>query len=266
MKWEHVRPNEFEQALEECAYTCIVPIGSLEPHGYHLPLGTDYFAAKANAEAAAEIEPCMVFPAMFLGSVYESTAMKGAVNLELETLNRLYFDIFDEIARNGFKKIILYSGHGGNMDFLSELVLASMHRRKPYVLFLCTSLSMLYTDEDREMMKQDCEGRPWGHGCEWETSLMMHITGEDVDLSGVPDEVTKRPDAPEGLHKRIMTGVDWYAKTPMYYVGNPQKATAERGKRYHEHAARNLAEIIKNVKENTSVERRTEEYYRLSGR
>lgn len=265
MKWEHVRPDGFEKALEECAYTCIVPIGALEPHGYHLPLGTDYFAAKANAEAAAEIEPCMVFPAMFLGSVYESMAMKGAVTIPVETLFRLYFDIFDEIARNGFKKILLYSGHGGNMDFLRELVLASVHTRKPYTLFLSTSLTLLCSDEDKQMIKSDCEGRPWGHGCEWETSMMMHLT-DDVDLTGVPDEVTERPNAPEDLHSRVFTAVDWYAKTPKYYVGNPQKASAERGQRYAEHAAQNLAEIIKSVKENTSVERRTEEYYRLSGR
>lgn len=266
MRWEHVRPGEFEKALETCAYTCIVPIGALEPHGYHLPIGTDYFAAKANAEAAAEIEPCMVFPAMFLGSVYESMAMKGAVTLQLETLTRLYFDIFDEIARNGFKKIILYSGHGGNMDFLREIVLASVHRRKPYVLFLCTSLTLLCSEEDKKMIAEDVEGRPWGHGCEWETSVIMNLAGEDVDLSDVPDEVTERPNAPEDLHPRVFTAVDWFAKTPKYYVGNPTKATAERGKRYSEHAAKNLAEIIKSVKENTSVERRTEEYYKLIGR
>ena len=266
MKWEHVRPGEFEKALEECAYTCILPVGALEPHGYHLPIGTDYFAAKANAEAAAEIEPCMVFPAMFLGSVYESMAMKGAVTLPVETLFRLYFDIFDEIARNGFKKIILYSGHGGNMDFLREIVLASVHTRKPYTLFLSTTLTGLCSPEDKQMMAEDCEGRRWGHGCEWETSVIMNLAGEDVDLTGVPDEVTVSPDAPEDLHPRVFTAVDWFAKTPKYYVGNPCKASAERGKRYSERAAKNLAEIIKSVKENTSVERRTEEYYQLMGR
>ena len=50
MKWEHTRAGDFDKILEECGYTCIVPIGSLEPHGHHMPVGTDYFTAKATAE------------------------------------------------------------------------------------------------------------------------------------------------------------------------------------------------------------------------
>ena len=152
------------------------------------------------------------------------------------------------------------------MDFLREIVLASVHTRKPYTLFLSTTLTGLCSPEDKQMMAEDCEGRRWGHGCEWETSVIMNLAGEDVDLTGVPDEVTVSPDAPEDLHPRVFTAVDWFAKTPKYYIGNPCKASAERGKRYSERAAKNLAEIIKSVKENTSVERRTEEYYQLMGR
>lgn len=265
MKWEHTRAGDFDKALEECGYTCIVPIGSLEPHGHHMPVGTDYFTAKAFAEQAAEIEPCMVFPAMYLGAVYESAAMKGAVNLKPDLLIQLYFNIFDEIARNGFKKIIIYSAHGGNTDFVGLLTYSALYERKPYTLFHVKSLTMLYK-EDAEMVKTDSEGRPWGHGCEWEASLMMHLT-DDVDLSMVPDEVFQRPKAPEGLDlKHISTGIEWYAQTPMYYVGNPTKATAERGKRYTEIAVKNLADAIKNVKENTSAEARTQAYYDLIGR
>ena len=95
---------------------------------------------------------------------------------------------------------------------------------------------------------------------------MMHLT-DDVDLSMVPDEVYQRPVAPEGLDlKHISTGIEWYAQTPMYYVGNPCKATAERGKRYTEMAVKNLADAIRNVKENTSGAERTQAYYDKIGR
>jgi creatinine amidohydrolase len=265
MKWEHTRAGDFDKVLEQCGYTCIVPIGSLEPHGHHMPVGTDYFTAKAFAEQAAEIEPCMVFPAMYLGAVYESAAMKGAVNLRPDLLIQLYFNIFDEIARNGFKKIIIYSAHGGNTDFVSLLTYSALYERKPYTLYRVKSLNLIYS-VDMEEIREDFEGRPWGHGCEWEASLMMHLT-DDVDLSVVPDEVFQRPKAPEGLDlRRISTGIEWYAQTPMYYVGNPSKATAERGKRYTEIAVKNLAAIIKNVKENTSTHERTMAYYDEIGR
>ena len=145
------------------------------------------------------------------------------------------------------------------------LTYSALYERKPYTLFHVKSLTMLYK-EDVEMLKADSEGRPCGHGCEWEASLMMHLT-DDVDLSMVPDEVFQRPKAPEGLDlKHISTGIEWYAQTPMYYVGNPTKATAERGKRYTEIAVKNLADAIKNVKENTSAEARTQAYYDLIGR
>jgi creatinine amidohydrolase/Fe(II)-dependent formamide hydrolase-like protein len=83
----------------------------------------------------------------------------------------------------------------------------------------------------------------------------------------VPDEVFQRPKAPEGLDtKNISTGIEWYAQTPMYYIGNPCKATAERGKRYTEMAVKNLADAIRNVKENTSAAERTQAYYDKIGR
>ena len=266
MQWEHTRAGDFDKILEECAYTCILPVGSLEPHGHHMPVGTDYFTAKAFAERAAEIEPCMVFPAMFLGSVYESAAMKGAVNLELDTLNKLYLNIFDEIARNGFKKIIIYSAHGGNSWFLGQLIYATLHQRRNYYMCLAKNLKML-SKEDVDAIKPEFEGRPWGHACEWEASLIMYLHGEDVDLSMVPDENGPRRPGLEGLDpKEIFTGVEWYTQTPMYYVGNPLRATAERGERYTEMAVRHLAKIIKAVKENTSLEERTQDYYDKIGR
>ena len=265
MNWEHTRAGDFDRILEECAYTCIVPIGSLEPHGPHMPVGTDYFTAQHFCTEAAKREPCMVFPAMFLGAVYEAAAMKGAVNLKPELLIQLYFNLFDEIARNGFKKIILYSAHGGNADFIGLLTYSSLYERKPYTLFHVKSLTMLYK-EDREIVKADSDHRPWGHGCEWEASLMMHIT-DDVDLSAVPDEVVQRPVEPEGLDtKNISTGIEWTAQTPTYYIGNPARATAERGKRYTEMAVKNLADAIRNVKENTSTEKLTQAYYDQIGR
>ena len=134
MKWEHTKAGDFDKILEQCGYTCIVPIGSLEPHGHHMPVGTDYFTAKAFAEQAAEIEPCMVFPAMYFGAVYESAAMKGAVNLRPDLLIQLYFNIFDEIARNGFSKILIVNAHGGNSALLSLLNRATYYNKKDYAL------------------------------------------------------------------------------------------------------------------------------------
>lgn len=265
MRWETTKNSDFERIAEECNRTCLVPIGCLESHGDHMPAGVDYLHAKAIGELAAELEPCMVFPAMFLGTSYESMVHKGAVNLRPELMVQLYFNIFDEIARNGFTKILLFSSHGGNTPFLRFLINSALNDRKPYTLFMTTNVYML-TPEQKQQITDESEGRNPTHGGEWETSLTMALT-DTVDLSRVPDETVQYIPFPGDLDTaNIYTGVNWSTKTPRFYVGNPTKATAERGARYIRMAAETLAGIIKNVKENTTAEQLTKAYYDRAGK
>lgn len=265
MLWEHTLNSDFERIAEAVNHTCLVPIGCLESHGAHMPTGVDYLAARAISQLAAEIEPCMVFPAMFLGTSYESMLHKGAVNLKPELMVQLYFNIFDEIARNGFTKIILYSAHGGNTPFLRFLIYSAMNERKPYTLFYCTDVFML-TPEQRQQIRDESEGRNTGHGSEWETSITMALS-DSVDLSRIPDQAVRQIPFPGDLNtEKLFTGVEWSAKTPNFYVGNPTKATAERGRRYIRMGAETLAGLIKNVKENTTAEQLTKEYYDKAGK
>ena len=112
MEWRLARPKEFEKMAKE-EQLCIVPLACLERHGEHMPFGTDGIIAEKIAVEAAKREPCMVFPTIYFGGeIHEATCFSGAVAFSNELCFRMWDSICSEIARNGFKKILIVNGHG----------------------------------------------------------------------------------------------------------------------------------------------------------
>ena len=151
MLWENLREEEFDDAIERTGGLCVIPIGCLEKHGEHLPVGTDYYIARMVAEAAAEMEEVMIFPTShWLGDVSgyrirERFPAKdhGGIGLELNTVLRLLEELCDEIARNGFCKILLATSHGGNAWILPHFVRCQEKKEKPYATLIVNT----YHDE-----------------------------------------------------------------------------------------------------------------------
>ncbi|MBQ8764981.1 MAG: creatininase family protein [Clostridia bacterium] len=79
MLWENLREEEFENAIKESKGLCILPVGCLEKHGQHLPVGTDVIHITEIAKRAAEIETAMVFPTMYFGEKTGAGEFKGTV-------------------------------------------------------------------------------------------------------------------------------------------------------------------------------------------
>ena len=134
MLWENLREEEFEGAIKKSNKLCIVPIGCLEMHGQHLPVGTDTKTCHHIAREAAKIEPVVVFPGLYFGSVPGLNMWKGTIDLSLELRLRMLDELCSEIARNGFKKIMLLNGHGGNVATISAFVRNTLHTKKDYVV------------------------------------------------------------------------------------------------------------------------------------
>ncbi len=116
MLWENLREEEFEEAIKESGGVCILPVGCLEKHGQHLPVGTDVIHITEIAKRAAEKEPVMIFPTMYFGEKTGAGEFRGTVIFSLELRLRILKETCREIARNGFRKILFYNGHGGNGD------------------------------------------------------------------------------------------------------------------------------------------------------
>ena len=135
MLWENLREEEFKVAIEKSKGVCILPIGCLEKHGQHMPVGTDVIQAAEYARIAAEKEDAVVFPAMYFGEKTGSGEYAGTVMFSA----KLRFDILTEtcreIARNGFKKILIYNCHGGNGDMIGNFTRSVLYDKNDYMVF-----------------------------------------------------------------------------------------------------------------------------------
>jgi creatinine amidohydrolase len=118
-KMEELTAPKFLKAVEKAGGVCIIPMGILEKHGPHLPLGTDIFESREIAFTAAQTEYAVVFPQYFIGQIFEARHQPGTIAYSNELMWKMLEETCKELSRNGLKKIILLNGHGGNTSFLT---------------------------------------------------------------------------------------------------------------------------------------------------
>ena len=180
MNWEEITSPDFSAARESCGGVCLLPMGVLEKHGTHLPLGTDGLSAHELCVRAASRESAMVFPEYYFGSIAEARQHPGTVALPFALILELLEAVCDEISRNGFKKIILVNAHGGNTSLLDALSLTMLKKQKDYMVYYRRIAFLM----DHPMMESRQEWH--GHADEGETSIMMELFPELVRNHGVP--------------------------------------------------------------------------------
>lgn len=244
MRWEHLTYPDFERAVQTCAGVGIVPVGVIEPHGAHLPLGTDTTTAHWIACRAAEREAAIVFPAYPWGINHEGAHLPGSVVVRRDLLFQLLQNVCDEMARHGLKKIVLTSGHGGNRHFLPLFVQTLVEQERDYVVY--------YGSPPRSVDAADVlETDETGHACERETSTSLVIEPEHVKMDAVPEPFTNRRDNAPVKEVGAYSPVDWYAMYPNMYVGDASKATAAKGEILLEDSVASLAKLLTAVKADT---------------
>lgn len=111
-QWEDLRMPEFEAWCKEHR-TVILPLGSLEEHGPHLPLGTDTFHALEVARRAAQLRPILVAPPLFYGLCRSTREHPGTVSISGGTLRSLVTELGREFFRHGLRNLVIMSGHAG---------------------------------------------------------------------------------------------------------------------------------------------------------
>lgn len=245
--WNELSVGEFEQAVKDTCGTVLVPIGCLEKHGYHLPLGTDQIVADLVARKAAEIEPAIVFPFGPYGAVAEARHRKGAVSISNNTLRSLLGELCDEFARNGCTNVVLINEHGGNGPFLDEFVRSRLEKPRSY---------NLYRWEDKYSSAQYKQwhkrfGKPpvYGHAGIYETSLMISLTPHLVYLEKViPEEAVPKGRMDHFRKCRLSTPVDWFAQCDTQIYGDPRGASKELGDWLVATSVTNLVEAIRLIK------------------
>ena len=256
MQWEQLTATEFATAVRDTG-VCVLALGVLEKHSEHLPLGTDYLNAHRVACLAAEREPAVVFPPFYFGQIYEARCFPGAVTVAPNLLLQIIQGVLDEIGRNGFKKIILYNGHGGNNHLVRFLAQTSLWEQKPYSLYV--PLEHISPKRHKKWLEMR-ETEVGGHACENETSLSLGNHPELVHMDKVPLEPALPLDRMSDLPPTF-AGIGWYSDYPDHYAGDARPSTAAKGKALVKWRVKTLAEYIGAVKADEVVPALEEEFF-----
>jgi len=257
MRWEELTTLQFEAAAKEGV--CILPIGVLEKHGKHLPLGTDMYTSTAICAAAAQQESAVVFPYYFFGQIAEARHCPGTIAVSHQMMMDNLLAMCDEIARNGMKKILILSGHGGNNHFLPFFAQEMPRLNRDYQVY--TGNAVQLTPEQRTEIQTMAGYDDLGqHAGLAETSLMMHLRPDLVDPAVQdPIEGELQGRLTDVKTEGLFTGFNWYAGFPNHFAGDHSKASAAIGQRIFDMAVANTVAKIKVVKaDNESLPMLTE--------
>jgi len=214
----------------------IVPFGTVEQHGPHLPLSTDTIQAYAVAVMAAGIVPSIVAPPVHYGQCSSTRNHPGTVTLTGDTLRSLAMDLVRSFSRQGFSRIILFSGHAGtiHMSALREASQIVVDEEPSLKLAVVCDLDLV-----REAANGLLETPNDGHAGEIETSRLLYLHRDRV--GELPEE--EYPEPHPGIvvpdPERYWPGGVW---------GNPKAASAQKGRLILERTAEALARIVKSLK------------------
>jgi creatinine amidohydrolase len=257
-KMEEITSSGFISAVEKAAGVCVIPIGIIEKHGPHLPLGTDLFEAREIAAAAAKKEYTIIFPPYFTGQIFEAKHQPGAIAYSKDLMWKMLEETCAELSRNGLKKIILLNGHGGNTSFLQYFCQVQLAEQNDYVVVLFRPGDDPVLDKQIGSLKS---AKLDGHAGEEETSMMYIIRPDLVDIAAIKSESGLDQDRLKGLPFGY-TGIWWYAKYPNHYASDVAQPSEKLGKLLIEKDAVQLAGLIKFMKGDNSIEKLQEEFFK----
>ncbi len=243
LSWAEMTAAEVVSSAREDAIL-IVPVGSTEQHGPHLPSGVDTVLASAVASSvAARLRqasvPAIVAPSLPLGLAEHHMALGGTITLDDSTFRAVLGCVVRSAARQGFRRIVLLNGHGGNIHALASSAAAMSEEldlpvvAATYWLAAADAFAGILETQDNVL-----------HACEAETAMMMAVAPElvrgDRIVDAVPPQGPVDPVERPGIVHRRPFG--WY--TPTGVLGDPRRASPEKGRALIDAASSVLAESL----------------------
>ena len=259
MRWEELTGDQFPEAVQKSKGVCLLPLSCIERHGHHLPLGTDMFIGRELCKRAAQLESAVVFPDYIFTQIFEARHVPGTVGIEPELIVRLLEATCREIARNGFKKIVIVNAHGGNEHLIYYFAQIQLASRRDYVVYVPKPS---YQGEEPSIAAQ-WETVIDDHAGERETSMILAVRPELVDMGSLP---TDGEGMPLGRLKSLRdqdtyVGIWWYADNPTHYCGDGRPASAKKGETWFADRATSLAKAIRTIKADEDSKRLQDEFF-----
>jgi creatinine amidohydrolase/Fe(II)-dependent formamide hydrolase-like protein len=234
--------KEFSELVKSGVRTVILPTGSTEQHGYHLPLGTDTISAQAVAIVVSERVGAILAPAIPYGM--SSTHMKfpGTCSLQYDTMTRVVYDVCASLAKNGIERIAIINGHGLNG---ASLEIASRNVKQEFgTLITVSDYWYALVNEYKKLINQDVSFRHfWAHGGIMESSIVMNQYPESVHLERATVSGSEKVEMFEDPSVSYFENSDELGSSGSH--GDPTLSTLEIGGLLIERAGINLAEKLK---------------------
>ena len=218
---------EMNDAIER-QKVVILPTGSTEQHGSHLPLDTDLFLAESVCQELARraSDRVLVLPGIPYGLNMHHIDFPGTIHVEPQHFIDFCVDVTKSVAYHGFKRIAVVNGHGSNMPMV-DLIARRTVLETPS---LCCAFG--YYNMGREESLSFCESGTYAHADEWETSLYLHFARERVQMDKAVagnDRVGKTMTSDSTTAVRFNDFWGRWTRTGVH--GDPTKATPEKGRR-----------------------------------
>jgi creatinine amidohydrolase len=214
--------------------TVVLPLGATEQHGPHLPAGTDFFTvdrlAQAAAERAAAEIAVIVAPALPFGSSDHHLIFGATLSLRTETYYRVLSDLLRSLVTDGFRRIFLLNGHGGNHE-LAQLAARDVALELPARIAAASYWTIGWDALIGERAHLGC--RLPGHAGVFETSMMLALRPELISAVR-PHRDNVADTDPRSFYSPYRHEVHNFWKSIEGYSDSPDQASEERGRRYWE--------------------------------
>lgn len=219
----------------------LLPTGSFEQHGPHLPLLTDTLLAEAVAQEAERQcpEDCILLPALWLGASGHHLPFPGTLSHRFEGYVSAIQQVIRCLAKEGFHRIFVLNGHGGNQE-PNGTALREMKEELPH-LTLCHSGYYAFVEREASELLRGPLKR-MSHACEAETSLMMHLHPDLVRKDRIADDGLQPDPAILGLVS------SWDQVSGEGVLGFPSYADAETGRKLFEAAVAGVSAQIRSLR------------------
>ena len=244
VEWARLTAPELREIAGRPGAMAVLPIGSLEQHGPHLPVITDTASASAAAiRAAREIAgdiPVAVLPGLWLGMSEHHLPFGGTITLDYDTLSRVLRCIARSLKALGFARLFIVNGHGGNID---PLAVAARELAVEFDMPIVATLPWGLAPQETAAIFETDSGAH--HACEGEASVMLAITPETVRTDKFAEAFANQEhpvDVPDGASRFY----SFSERAPISGTwGDPRSATAEKGERFLDLQARELVKLMR---------------------
>jgi creatinine amidohydrolase len=218
---------EVKKEIHNGRSTVVVPFGSTEQHGRHLPLGTDAVLGDELGRGLAERLDAFLAPTVRFGCSAHHLSFSGTISLREETFQQVVLDVVASLCRHGFRRIVLLPTHGGNFKPLAQAFAKLVPVDNVRVLAFTDLAEFVEVAFGSSRSAGVAPAQSGAHSGEWETSAMLALRPEQVKMDqaaeGFVGELSE-------ILAKVFDGIQNLDENGV--LGDPRPATAAAGKKY----------------------------------